>query len=134
MSTESLSSHPTEHPISDLDVLKRVIQEAQVSLQRYLILFILHIIFSFSSKERSTQTSHRGIPIISHTRVRENHALLSRTSSRIYNKYKRKQVKAILFNKFAMDLNTFLFKPFKTKIDHKLCVRTYIQYLSKYGL
>ena len=67
----------------------------------------------------------REILIIYHIRVHETRTLFSSTSSGIYNKDKRKQVKAIIFNKFMMDLNTFLFEAVKPKMGHKLCVRMY---------
>ena len=58
-------------------------------------------------------------------RVRETCVLFASTSSWIYDKENREQVKKILFNNSVMDLNTFLFDPAKPKIDHKLGVSTY---------
>ena len=46
MTAESPSSNPRAQLNSDQDVLKKRIQEAQFSLQIYLIMFILHIISS----------------------------------------------------------------------------------------
>ena len=57
---------------------------------------------------------------ISRIGVHKTRYLFSITSSQIYNKEKLRQVKAILFNKFAMDSDTFLFKTVKPKIGHKL--------------
>ena len=48
------SSNPRSQPSSDPYVLKRGIQEAQVCLQKDIILFILHIILSSSSSQRVT--------------------------------------------------------------------------------
>ena len=62
---------------------------------------------------------------IYHIGVRDTRDLLSITISQIYDKEKREQVKAIIFNKFSMDSNTFLFGPTKPKIGHKLCVCKY---------
>ena len=52
---------------------------------------------------------------ISHIRLRGTRALFSITILRIYNIEKCEQVKDIIFNKFAMDLNTFLFEPSSRK-------------------
>ena len=67
---------------------------------------------------------------ISHIGVRETRALFSSTSLRIYNKEKCEKVKEIIFNKFAMDSDTFLFNITKTKIGPKFRVRTYLQVLA----
>ena len=50
------SSKPSAQPRSDQDVLKQGSQEAQVSLQKYLTLFILHIILYLSSRQRAIRT------------------------------------------------------------------------------
>ena len=50
--TGNPSSNHRYRPSSDLDVLKRGIKEAQVSLKRYLIGFILFIILSLFSRKR----------------------------------------------------------------------------------
>ena len=63
--------------------------------------------------------------IIYHIRVHETRDLFSSTCSKIYDKEKRNQVKALLFNKFAMESNKFLFKPVNPKIGHKMCIRMY---------
>ena len=59
---------------------------------------------------------------ISHIGLHDNLALLSSTISRIYNKDKHEQVKAILFNKFSMDLKIFLF--------NRVYIRTLISLVS----
>ena len=56
MLTENPSSNTRDYPSSEPDVLKRDIQEAQVSLQIYPIIFILNIITSSSSTKISTLT------------------------------------------------------------------------------
>ena len=124
MSTESTSSNTRAQPSSDPDFLKRGSKEAQLSLQIYQMLFILLIISSSYTSQRSTQTRWRGslrTPLIG---LHETRTLLSSTSLRIFDKEKHEQVKEILFNKSAMDLNTFLFDSVNPKIGHKLRVRT----------
>ena len=76
----------------------------------------------------------KGSLIISRIGVHKTYALFPSTSSQIYNKEKREQVKAIICNKSAMDSSTFLLEPVKPKIVHKLRVHTYNDKLSKYGL
>ena len=51
-------------------------------------------------------------------------SFFSLTRSQIYNKEKREQVNAFLFNKSVMDSNTLLFDPINQKICHKLCLRS----------
>ena len=48
----------------------------------------------------------------------ETRALFSSTKSWIYDKEKFEQVKVILFYKYVMELNTFLFDPTVPEIDH----------------
>ena len=48
----------------------------------------------------------------------ETSALLSSTRSRIYDRGKIELVKVIIFNKPAMDSNTFLLNPVKPEISH----------------
>ena len=57
---------------------------------------------------------------ISNIGVQDNRHLFSITSSKIYNKEKREQVKAIIFYKSAMDSNPLLFETFKLKIGYML--------------
>ena len=57
---------------------------------------------------------------ISNIGVQDNRHLFSITSSKIYNKDKREQVKAIIFYKSAMDSNPLLFETFKLKIGYML--------------
>ena len=94
------SSKLSAQPSSDPDVLKLGIQEAQVSLQKYLIRFILHIISSSSSSQRDTRTRRRGSLRISHSGVHkaycDTNTLFSRNILQIYDKDKRKQVKVIM--------------------------------------
>ena len=97
MSTENTSSKPRFHKISDPDVIKVGSQEAQGSLQIYLIFLILHINSSLSSRQRSLQTRQQVIMIIYHIGVHETRPLFSSTRYKIYDKDKCKQVKAIIF-------------------------------------
>ena len=62
---------------------------------------------------------------ISHIGVHDTHDLYSITILLIYDKEKHDKMKAILFNIFDMDLNTFLFGTIKIKMGHKLHVHTY---------
>ena len=120
------SSKPMYQLSSDPNVLKQGSQESQESLQRNLIICILHIIFYFSSRQRYTQTRRRGSLKIYHIGVHtlyyENCALLLSTIYKIQNKEKHEQMKAILFNLFLMELNTLLFNTINPKIGHTLCV------------
>ena len=106
--------------ISDPYVTKRWRQEAQVSLQRNIIFFILHIILSSSSSEISTHKRQQGSLIISHIGVHtfyyETRALFSTTISQIYDKYIHEQVKLVLFYKSVLVSNTFLFGSTMSKI------------------
>ena len=58
--------------------------------------------------------SHIGL----HKVYYDTHALFSSTKLRIYDKYKRKQVKVIIWYKSMMDSNTFLFDPTEPEIGH----------------
>ena len=97
MPAENPSSKPRSHPVSDPYDLKRWKQESQVILQRYIILLILHIIYSLSSRQRYTRTRQQVSMRISHIGVRETSDLLSRNISQIYDKEKHEQMKAIIF-------------------------------------
>ena len=57
MSTGNPFSNTRFHPSSNPDMIKRGIQESQVSLQKCIILYILQIISSLSSRKRATQMS-----------------------------------------------------------------------------
>ena len=59
MPTGKPSSNPRSQTSLNPDVIKKGIQESQESLQIYLIIFIIHIISSFSSKQRATRTRRR---------------------------------------------------------------------------
>ena len=130
MPTDKQLSDPRSQTSSDLDALKQVIQEAQVSLKRNFTLFILHIILSPSSRQRATRTLRQGIlrisPIKVHTVYYETWDLFSSTKLRIYDKEKRDQEKVIPPYKSAMDLNKFLSETAELKICHS-CV--YVQSL-----
>ena len=99
--TGNTSSNPVSHPISDTDTLKRGIQEIQVSLKRSILLFILCIISSLSSRQRVIQACRRGGLRISHIRVHklyyETQDLFPSTKSRIYGKDKCERLKVILY-------------------------------------
>ena len=97
ITTVNTISNPIYQPIPKPYVLKRGIQEAQVSVQRYLTISIINIILSLSSRQRATRMRQRRSLRIYHIRVRETYALFSSTSLRIYDKKKREQVKAIIF-------------------------------------
>ena len=134
------SSNPSAQPISDSDVLKQGIQETQVSLQKYIILFILRTILSSSSIQRATRTRRTEILIMSHIGVHkvyyETCALFSSTKLRIYNKDKHKQEKLVLLYKSTMELNTFLFESAVPKIGHDLVGQdkvapTYVQVVAQ---
>ena len=58
--------------------------------------------------------SHIGV----HTLYYETRALFSFTSSKIYNREKHELSKVIIFTKYAMDSNTFLFEHADPKIGH----------------
>ena len=94
------SSKPSTQPSSDPDVLKWGIQEAQVSLQKCIILFILHSISSLTSSQRDIRMRQQGSLRISHSRLHkayhDTNDLFSRHVSQIYNKYKREKVKVIM--------------------------------------
>ena len=60
-----------QHP----DVLKQVIQESQLSIQRYLILYLLHIILYLFSRQIAIRTLQKFSLRISHTGVHETHDL-----------------------------------------------------------
>ena len=110
MPTEKPSSNPRAQPSSDPDSLKQGIQEAQVSLQKYLILFILHIISSSSSSQRYKWTLRLGGLRISHIGLHElyyeTRALLSRNKSQMYDKEKHEGVKVIILYKSTMESKT----------------------------
>ena len=97
ITTVNTSSNPIYQPIPEPYVLKRGIQEAQVSVQRYLMISIINIKLSLSSSQRATRMRQRRSLIIYHIRVRETYSLFSSTSLRIYNKEKQKQVNEIIF-------------------------------------
>ena len=122
MSSDKPSSDPSAQPSTDPDILKRGSQEAQVSLHKYIIILILHIIFSSSSSQRYTWKRWQGSLRISYIEVHkvyyETRALFPTTKSLIYNKEKRKQVKVFILHKSTMDSNTFLFDPTVLKIGH----------------
>ena len=81
------------------------------------------LIFKLKGKiPRNHSVSNQGL-IISHIGLHETRAIFSSTSSRIYDKEKREQVKEIIFNKFAIDSNIFLFGTVNPKIGHELRVR-----------
>ena len=56
--------------------------------------------------------------IVLHKVYYETRALFSGTNLRIYDKWKREQVKVILFYKSLMESNTLLFDPTDHKIGH----------------
>ena len=58
--------------------------------------------------------SHIGVHKVYH----ETRVLFSSTKLRIYDKEKRDQVKEIIFYKYEMHSNTFLFDPTMPKVDH----------------
>ena len=61
MPTDKTGSKPRAHPIfPDQDDLKQGNQEEQVSLWNIIILFILHIISYYYSRQKSTQTYKQG--------------------------------------------------------------------------
>ena len=90
MSTDKPISNPRAQPISDPDILKREVQEAQVSLQRNIIHLLLYIISYFSSRKIFTRMHRQESMRISHIGVHgvcyEPRALSSITNSQIYNK------------------------------------------------
>ena len=122
MPTYKSSSDRRSQPISDPDYFKWGIQETQVTLQRNIILLILHIILSPSSRQRATRKFQWWSLIISHiglhTVYYKTLALLSSTRSLICNKEQYEQVRMIISYKSAMDSNTFLFYPTDPKIGH----------------
>ena len=122
MPTDKPSSKRRSHQNSYPDVLKQWIQEAQVSLQIYLILFILRIIPFLSSSQIATWTRWQRSLIISHIRVHtlyyDTRSLLSSIILWISDKEKRERVNVILFYKSAMDLNQLLFYPTVPTIVH----------------
>ena len=63
----------------------------------------------------------KGILKISHIEVHDTRALFSSTSSQIYDKQKHGRMKAILFNKFAVDSITLLFET-SSQIQVTSCV------------
>ena len=88
-------------------------------------IFILNIIPSSHSSTRANEKRQWDILRISYIRIYDNCALFSSTSSQIYTRDKRKQVKWSLFNEFLMDRNIFLSDSVNPKIGQKLCVCEY---------
>ena len=133
--TDKPGSKTRSQPSSYPDALRQGGQEAQVSMQRYLKLFILHIISPFSSRQISTQTRWRGSLIISHIGEHKfyygTHSLFSSTKLQIYDKEKCERVKVIIFYKSAMDSNIILLDLSKPKTGHSWMVQA--QVLSIYA-
>ena len=120
MSTENPSSNPRFHPSSDPDVIKVGSQEAQGSLQIYLIFLILHIISSLSSRQRSLQTRQQGVLRISHIRYMRPVIYFQAPDRKFTIKRNASKSRQLYLNILAMDSNTFLFNPVNPKIGHKL--------------
>ena len=65
------SSNPIDLSSLEPDFIKRGSQEAQVILERYLMIYILNIISSLSSRKRPIHMRQRGSLRIPHISVRE---------------------------------------------------------------
>ena len=134
VSTENTGSKPREQPISHPYFIKQGRQEAQVILQRIIIMFILHIILSSSSRLRATRIRRQGILRISNIGVHKlyykTRALFSSTSSQFYDIDKDQLVKVIVFYNYAMESNTLLFDITVPKIGHSWVRQT--QFASTY--
>ena len=133
MPTDKHHSYTRSQTNSDPDALKQVSQEAQVIIQRNIIILILRINSYPSSRQRATRTFQLWSTRISHIGVQtvyyDTRALFSSTKSLIWYNQQCDQLKVIISYKYVMDLNTFLFDTTKPKISHSWVVQAHVAYM-----